>query len=97
MNYEIDFGIGEHVILEPNEVSTVLETSETATIFKVVSFGWGCTKVAAYVKSGTQFTFGDFVIVEPNSIKQCRMNDKVIYWVYPNEVVAKLKDDVKNG
>ena len=92
MSYKIDFALGDHVILEPMDKSSVLKAEEISTVFKVISFGWNIKdmSVVAYTKSDREVTFGDLVIVEPSSIKQCTMGDKTVYWVYMSELLAKV-------
>lgn len=96
MDYKIDFGLGEHILLEPEEKSTVFEASEVSTVFKVVDFGAECHQVARTTLDGskTHINIGDLVIVEPSSLKESRMGGEKVYWVYQSEVVAKVTKNV---
>ena len=70
MDYKIDFALGEYVILEPIDKSTVLKADEVATIFKVVSLGGNCKTISC--------GRGDLVIIFPNAIKTQYMEDKKV-------------------
>ena len=92
MEYKLDFALGEYVILEPVDKSTVLKADEVATIFKVISFGPSSSKVTAFTKSSQHATFGDLVMIFPNSLKEQYMEGKKIYFVYYNEILARVSE-----
>ena len=77
-NYKIKYAIGNYVIIEPMDKSTVLKTEETATIFKVISVG-------QHVKSG------DLIIVAPGSVERTMMQDKEVFYVLDTSIIATIE------
>ena len=90
MGYAVDIALGEHIIVEPVEKSTVLKAEQISTIFRVVAFPFG-SKIGSHVKSDIHFNVGDLIVVENRSLKDLKMGSQIIYYVYESDVVAKIK------
>lgn len=93
MGFIIDSALGHNVIVEPHEKSTVLKAEETATVFKVISFGKEAdrTPVGNGWYSKDEIKVDDLIIVEPNTVQKAVMGDKDVYYVKCSDILAKVK------
>lgn len=91
MEYQVDFALGKHIIVEPVDESGILRAEEAASIFKVVSFGIDCLNCSE-LKSGILINKGDFIIVAQNSVEHAMMGGKKVYFVVESDVIAKVKN-----
>ena len=92
MGYKVDIALGDHIIVEPAEKSTVLKAEEISTIFRVVAFPF-LSKIGSYAKSEVHFNIGDLIIVEQGSVQKVKMGGKDVCYVQESDVVAKIKVD----
>lgn len=81
-DFKVKSGIGSYVVLEPHNKSTVLNTVETETVFKVVALG-------AEVKEVKQ---GILVAVTPGAVEKTMMGRKEIYYVQGTDIVAEVEE-----
>lgn len=86
--YEIDKAFNRYIVVEPYEKSTVLQTEETATVFKVISHG-----IPYDVDKGSFVSLeGDLIIVAPNCVEKTMMGDKEVHYIRDADVIAVIKD-----
>lgn len=81
--FSIQGAIGNHIIIEPVEKSSVLKAEEISTVFKVVSIGNNSELVL-------NLCIGDLIIVAPGSVEKVKMGYKDVYYVGGTSVVSKV-------
>lgn len=103
--FKLEQALGDYVIIEPAEKSSVLKAEEISTVFKVVSIGRKFTMNADVIsQSGYKdkecsyfakhFLIDDLVIVVPNTVQRTLMGSKEVYYVLADYIIATVS---KNG
>ena len=90
-NFTLKSAVGKYVIIEPAEKSTILQTEETATVFRVVSVG--DLNVTKDFEDADLYSFieGDLIIVAKSSVEKTYMGDKEIYFVRDTDIIATVQ------
>lgn len=89
---KIKEAVGKYIVVKPIEKSTVLKTTETATIFKVLSVGEDCEfgKHSKLAERG--YYIDDLIIVAQGSVEKCMMLHEEVFYVRESDIVAVVED-----
>ena len=83
MEYKIDEGFGNYIIIEPLKESTILVTDELSKIFKILHIG-------SNMDIPDKLKIGDLILVAPNSIEKLNIWNPPVYFIRESDVIAKI-------
>lgn len=92
-DFKIKEAIGRYLIVEPFNKSAVLKTTETETVFKVISIGGLVGKSDG---NGQWFQYNkininDLIIIAPGSCNRTMMNYQEVYYVAETDIVCTIE------
>lgn len=79
----------DNVIVEPEEMSTVLKTEGHTTVAKVIAVGRGGIDIMGK-RIPMDVKAGDRILFDPRSIFQVNYKDKEIHYIKDRDIIAIL-------
>lgn len=89
VDYKVEYGLGDHIIIEPIETNSVIKTA--LAVYRVISFGVSyedltTIHVPFLVK-------GDLIAVEPEVVMDLRVGSKKLFYIRKSNVICKLSEE----